>query len=590
MREENIFKVGDVVEGESLIGYEKFYRKLRRDILINRGNLSLVGLHRMGKTSLMKKLHEEATDYSRDIIPIFVNLQELVAYENRTPFESLLMYVAEEVKESLSWRRDLDQCKNFCLTFDKMARARGGMSFRTPFKDLFKEIKKLGMHVLLSLDEFDAAEKIFETNADYELFRSLADPAYAVGLVFISRRRLYMIEKKNENNSTFHSAFREMPLTGLDEDDVKLFFATLERNYEISLPREQIERIKYYAGRSPYIYSAFCHELVEKKIGGQETFDADEIYKRDITSTVTAYADVLYQRLQSDGHLAKLHGILFGPVIGVTQSDKDLLSFMGYLSDESDIGGHFQALSSYFTDFLHDKYFFDDSWKNIIDVEKLMKALVAEDFPALDEKQMTAAYEKVFGAEKKFNPSLYKNFISNNLKLFDRSSTLLEVLSLSDTFVVIQFRWDEFFKKYFARKTFGELREKFELCAKARNPLAHGHPEYLTKRQQEQVNVYCTEILELVRKCQRELESAAPEENPTSATASRDNVGKVGTLTEIIRHKNGGLKGEIFGAAGTVAKNLFRGRAEDYVGKNLRVEVIGVNPQGNGYLLRPKDN
>lgn len=599
MREDNIFKVGDVVEGESLIGYEDFYKKLRRAILDHRGNLALVGLHRMGKTSLIEKLHAEAEISSPTTIPVFINLNE---FENKTPFDVFLMHIAKQVRDGLSCRRDLDQCENFCRVFDKLEKApNGGMAFRMPFKDLFKEIKKLGMHVLLSLDEFDAAEKVFETNADFELFRSLANPAYAISLVFISRRRLYMIEKKNENNSTFHAAFRESPLVGFSDEDVNLVFETLEKNYDICLPPEQIERIKYYAGRSPYIYSAFCYELVEEKIGGKNSFDADEIYKKEVTSTVTAYADTLYERLKNDGHLSKILGILFGPSINVTQSDKDLLSFMGYLSDEPDAEDHYQALSGYFTDFLHSRYSADDSWKNIIEVEKLMKSLVMDAFPTFDEDLMNKAYSEVFDDKKKFNCSLYKKFITNNLELFNKNSTLIEVLSLNDTFVVIQFRWDELFKKFFAWKVFDEFKEKFELCAKARNPLAHGHPEYLTKFQQEQVNIYCTEILNLVKKCQSNLKSSlavpepvqsdepvAPEEkvSPQSLPVSRSNLKEVGTLTNITRNNGRGIKGKIFGADGTVAKNSLP-KNTDYSGGTLRVKVIGVNPQGTGYILQP---
>lgn len=501
MREDNIFKVGDVVEGESLIGYEKFYQKLRRDILVNRGNLALVGLHRMGKTSLMKKLHKEVKHSVPSIIPIFINIQEFVDEEEKFAFNSMLMYIANEIKDSLFRRCAPNQCEDFCYVFDKFEKIPFKSNFfRQYFKALFEEIKSLDMHVLLSLDEFDVAEKIFKSNADFELFRSLASPDFAVSLVFISRRRLYMIEKKNENNSTFHGSFPESPLIGFSDDDVKLFFETLERNYEIFLPSDQIERLKYYAGRSPYIYSAFCHEIVEKKISGQKNFDADEIYKL-VVSTVTNYANVLYDRLQTDGHLSKILGILFGPSLNVTQSDKDLLFFMGYLSDEPDAEDHYQALSGYFTDDLHNKYSVDNSWKNIIDVEKLMKSLVTDAFPTLDNNLMTQAYSKVFGAEKKFNHSLYKNFISNNLKVFDRNSTLIEVLSLSDIFVIIQFRWNEIFKKFFDCKVFEAYKEKFELCAKARNPLAHGHPEYLSKFQQYQVNVYCSEMSAEVEVC-----------------------------------------------------------------------------------------
>lgn len=158
--------------------------------------------------------------------------------------------------------------------------------------------------------------------------------------------------------------------------------------------------------------------------------------------------------------------------------------------------------------------------------------------------------------------------------------------------MIIQFRWDELFKKFFECKVFEAYKEKFELCAKARNPLAHGHPEYLSKFQQDQVNVYCSEILEIVQKCQQKLKSAAalppaaPEEKITPPTlyASPDNIGKVGTLLGIAHKKGGGIKGTIFGATGTVAKKSLTENT-DYSGQSLRVKVTGLNPQGTGYLL-----
>lgn len=65
MRQDNIFKVGSVVSSENLIGYRDEYKRFCRDILGNRVNLSLVGLPRMGKTSLIKKLHDEAKKITR---------------------------------------------------------------------------------------------------------------------------------------------------------------------------------------------------------------------------------------------------------------------------------------------------------------------------------------------------------------------------------------------------------------------------------------------------------------------------------------------------------------------------------------------
>lgn len=607
MRNDNIFQVGSVVEGESLIGYEKDYQKLQRDILFSRGNLSFVGLHRMGKTSLLKKLYNEVKKSYREIIAVFVNMAELVPYNGKSLFDSLLAFIVEEVHNELSLRRSLDDCPGFSFVMNKFQKASvyGGMSFRSSFKQFFEVIKALNMHVLVILDEFDSAETVFETNADYELFRSLAAPNYAVSLVFISRRRLYMIEKKNENNSTFHSAFPESPLRGFSDKDSNLFFEVLKRNYDIELQPAQRERIRYYAGRSPYIYSAFCHELVERKINSQSSFDIDGIYKNELASRVTDYAEVLYRRLKTDGHLSKLIGILFGPSINVTQSDKDLLFFMGYLGEAPNNSDCYQALSGYFTDYLHNKHYVDDSWHNIIALEKLMKKLILDAFRSFDETKwkdiMGEAYQQLFGSSKTFNYSLYKNFIDNNLKTFNKKSVLPDVMSLHDVFVLIQFRWDDVFKKYFGTKNFSSFEEKFKLCALARNPLAHGKEEYLTKLQIEQVNVYCNEILELVNQNQSMTGTksvsttvADPTEgtgsslpNANESTVSESNIGTVGILTDIVLNKNRGIKGKVFNGGGTVERNLLKHEPKYYLGRELRVKIKGLNPQKNAYLLQP---
>lgn len=473
------------------------------------------------------------------------------------------------------------------------------MDLRDSFMDLFAEIKDLNLHVLLSFDEFDAAEKFFKTNADYELFRTLANADYAVSLIFISRRRLYMIEKKNENNSTFHGAFPESHLTGFSDEDLQTVFDILQNEYDIRLEPAQQERIRYYAGRSPFICSALCHELVEKKIDGQNFLDVDKIYKENVTSTVVNYSEDLFGRLQNDGHLSKLIGILFGSSIDVTQRDKDLLTFMGYLSENKRTGENYLALSEFFTDYLHNIHYVADSWKNITAVDTLMKSLVTENFPSLDETALNEAYVKVFNG-RKFNATLYQKFIADNLKNFGRESTLLDVLSLKDTFVIIRAHWNDIFAVYFGNKPLAALEEKFELCARARHPLAHNNQEkFLTENERERVNAYCSEIIELVEKCRQKLPKVVADEKipvpePKSkidANISKENVGREGLLKGIVLNPNtGGIKGNIFGANGSVAKNLLSTRPSDYFGRTLKVRVTDINPQKSGYILTPLEN
>lgn len=594
MRKDNIFKVGEVVSGESLIGYRDEYKRLCRDVLDNRGNLSLVGLPRMGKTSLMQKLHNEAKKNYPQFIEIFINLQELVPDE-KFPFDFLLKYIVEKIEYKANRRLKSEECEDFYVLKKFKDSLAGSMYLRDSFKDLFEELKSLNLHVLLSFDEFDAAEKFFKTNADYELFRTLANANYAVSLVFISRRRLYMIEKKNDNNSTFHGAFPEKHLTGFSDEDLRTVFDILQNEYDICLEPAGQERIRYYAGRSPFICSALCHELVEKKIDGQDFLDVDKIYGENVASTVINYSNDLFNRLKNDGHLSKLIGILFGPSIDVTQRDKDLLTFMGYLSEDKRTGKNYLALSEFFTDYLHNIHYVADSWKNILAVDKLIKSLIADNFPSLDETDMNAAYAKVFG-DKKFNAPLRKKFIDKNFQDYGHESTLLDVLSLKDVFVLISAHWDDIFNVYFGKKPLAAFEEEFDLCARARDPLAHNLGEkLLTESERKRVNVACSKIIELVENCRHRLPKVAADEKisapETKNDVSKKNVGKEGLLTNIVLNPNtGGLKGDIFGAKGSVSKKLLKARPADYVGRTLKVRVEDINPQGKRYILTPLED
>ena len=421
-----------------------------------------------------------------------------------SPFDELLSVIVHQLNKKFKNKKiDLNKnkYKNLSEILDEFKNAKvGEMVYRNAFKDIFSELKYLKLHVILTLDEFDSAEEIFKSPADYELFRTLVNPEYAITLILISRRQLYMIEKQNENNSVFHAAFQKKTISGLTDNDIERFHENLLL-YDIELNDEQKNRINYYAGRSPYIYSAFCHQLVDRKIDGQNNFNVDEIFKQDLTDTVNNYAEVAYNRLKTDNQLSKLIGILFGPMINVTRQDKDALISMGYLTDKTDESKNYIALSEYWTDFLKEKNYCDDSWKNLISTEKKLKKIISKELNYDDDYYiniLTQAYKKF--ANKNFEKKgLYDNFIKKNLERFNKHSTVIDVMSLEDTFYIIRYFWKNFFFKHFNPANYDDWKIKFELCAKARDPFAHGHEEYLTDNQRIQVNTYCNEILDCLK-------------------------------------------------------------------------------------------
>ena len=57
--------------------------------------------------------------------------------------------------------------------------------------------------------------------------------------------------------------------------------------------------------------------------------------------------------------------------------------------------------------------------------------------------------------------------------------------------------WKDIFSECFNGKSFEAYwRDRFEKLKRARDPVAHAHPDYLSKDDIEQVNAICIEITE----------------------------------------------------------------------------------------------
>ena len=92
----------------------------------------------------------------------------------------------------------------------------------------------------------------------------------------------------------------------------------------------------------------------------------------------------------------------------------------------------------------------------------------------------------------------YDRFISNNLREFNVNSTYLDVISLKDSFIIIKECWTDIFAKYFGNTMYSEWECKFLKCGKVRNPIAHGHEEYLSELDKNEVDIYCKQIFDTI--------------------------------------------------------------------------------------------
>lgn len=504
----NIFITGREVQGDSMIGYERHLTKLTRELVENDNNISVTGIKKFGKTSLVKEvLRRVKKEYEGKLIILTMDLAKRDSFQQVLKQMGIALRIAVMGCPELKEDSLIKEYINLLLSTDPDVNM---ISYENYLEGTFQLLHTMDYKVILMIDEFDRAGEIFPGTSEYEFFRDLsANSDSGVLLVLISRRQLYMIEKKNINNSTFHGIMKTYVIHGFDDSDLEEYFSVLENRYKIKLTEKQIEQLKYYAGKSPYMWSLIGFSMVEEfrkgnrldveKLYQDNTIDIENYYK-------SIYANLANDKIEVDGALTencsieKLMGAVIGPIIDLTTNDIDYLVSMGYLCTRNE---RRYAISGHFTAYLRQKNYKADSWKHIISLEKKLKALIRKEIQkSIGEREVAYSdwehYMELAGIDGALDT--YDKFIENSIKDFHHDVDILDVMGLDVAITLMKYNWEQMFSQYFEWDGFHKWEGKLRMIAKGRNPMAHGHEEFLTAEEKNCINSYCIEIMKCLQK------------------------------------------------------------------------------------------
>ena len=598
---DNIFQIGGQVSGDSFIGRADFVNSIRVNFIDSemRTTKSIVGLTRMGKSSA--------------VINSFINLPDNVIYiyedlNEWSEYNELWQDICYEVKDQLiNLNVQIDpiedcfdemECGN--LPWIKMSRT---------VKKIFGFLSDENIKTILVLDEFDNASTLFsEGTKHFELFRTIfSDGKYDVSAITISRRNLYTIEGATYQSSTFHGVLDIVPFKGFDEKDMREYFDVFPR-YGINLDETQRGKIVYYAGNAPYLLSILGHYIIEAANAGED-LDVDKIFLDKCKSINDYYRDCI-KHLERDDDLKRIIPFVIGPNIGVTQNDKDELFNLGYFREEN---GELVAISEYFVAFLSANMLQIDIWDNIINLEKKLKQLIERELTRIVSHFSAAGdnINDVFKIVMENTPGIeqgdisrYDSFMLNNKKVFNLDSSYLDVMSMNDTVKIIKECWSDIFSAYFNNDLYSEWEGKFGKCSRARNPIAHGHEDYLTDLDKHEVDTYCKQVFDVLAET---IKNITPDDTPYLEVAMANlaaitpalkfNYEKpldslLGCTVDMLVLETGGvqkinLRGVVGGKyRAVITKNYLTGvDLNEKIGQTVKVELEKIN---NGkYEARP---
>ena len=486
---------GRIIHGNRFIGRKTIINNIENRIIHpnNPGNLAIIGMHRIGKSSLAHKaiIGQKNSLTGKGILPIWMGV---ASYDLSSDFFHALVKRCTREMKRLNWLSDeVQELADYALeTADSW----------DEIKDFFIEVKEIGYQMLLILDEFDHTRHLFKGNTAFQRLRELADyPDYGFSLVLTSRRSIRDIERLAGSTSPFHNIFQVQRLGMFNNEDLKIYF-DLFASIGLQIADPDRRRILFYCGAHPYLLEMLGCEIVEifHQNREQET-DVDEAASAVLQSIFEHYDDMI-RLLREDGTLNKLLQILFGPVIDVKQTDVTELQNYGLIQLTEN--GTYAAYSEHFHDYLklHERSteFATDLWPIWRDTEKALREVITTTMFAeygdnwIEELgKGRSNLEKIFDRGREAQKSEKRSF-------GDRASQdLIDFTYPADLFTIICAGglWQSYFQPIFGHNpNYWEHRK--QLLAKCRNPLAHNRSEVLQAHELKTVEAYCQEILSIL--------------------------------------------------------------------------------------------
>jgi hypothetical protein len=491
---------GRIVSGNHFIGRNEIISNIDSRIIHsnNPGNLAIIGMHRIGKSSLVYKTIIEQKDklISKGTFPIWIGLS---SYDQVSRFfRSLVTKCVREMKK-LNWisgeiQSLADHVKEADDPWDDI-------------KEFFIEVQKTGYSALFILDEFDQARHLFQGETAFQRLRELADyPDYGLSLVLTSRRSIRDIEHAAGSNSPFHNIFQVQRLGMFSDEDLETYFS-LFSSLGISISSASRERVLFYCGAHPYLLEMLGCEIVERYRQSSE-IDVDKASEA-ISQSIFEHYDDMIRLLQEEKTLNKLLQILLGPVIDVKPTDVTELQNYGLIKlTEKNHGdekhpekGTYVAYSEHFHDYLklHERSteFTDDVWPIWRETEKVLRGVITTTMFQAYGDNWIKELEKGRSNLKKIFDECREAQQKEEKSFGDRASqNLIDFTYPADLFTIIFAKglWQPYFQPIFGHNpNYWEQRK--QLLTKCRNPLAHNRGEILKPHERKTLEAYCDEIL-----------------------------------------------------------------------------------------------
>lgn len=511
---------GGIVYGERFIGRGDYLRQIQQRVLGQEfGNLAIVGLPRIGKSSLAWKgvmEHREPLIQERTI-PVFVNVGS--CSQANEFYLKLVELSYEELELSFSDSRVF----NWAKTCVEMLRTNYSTEIVQKY---FRYLRKDKIKSIFVLDEFDHVRSFFSV-ADFQLLRELSySPNTKICLVATVRKSIADIEAVDGAISNLHGTFSTIRLTVFSKEDVKLYW----EHHQDVFPTDEKYRtfIGYLSGGHPWLMDKLNSQMcLMGEEPAEESSALGECLKLEMMEALDSFIHTIEEEKLLNGAIQ----LVLGPLYNVSSKEEEALLRYGFIRKVSpddkkkvfsgrDVGPiwgdyAYVCFSDYSTIDLYNRYYANiPYWAEWSETEQMLRGMIitvmtasfGEDwFSGMKEKLTEhkpwptfniVAWEKNVEDLRKAK----RDQISKELGKEDRHDVHFTLTrQLFDIFI---YPLDKWFNTYVFKGNWYDWRKKFNFLSDVRNPVAHNNSEDI----EEQIRVastYCKEIKQVIMEWQQ---------------------------------------------------------------------------------------
>ncbi len=609
---------------EIFIGREKISERLRRDVFrVSNGSYghcySLIGPNGIGKTRLIRHLSEEL---EREPIPNTYYFSTTI--EDGMTFwdywSALILRFADDIPEEKLEaaphyvKRFAQKICNAYKFFDENLGSVHDMDFKQRavlyLNDLFAYYTKLGIRIIITIDEFDRAQKVFEDGQFFQRLFGLTSKGAArlnLSIITISRRSVSTIAHHMQEGSNFQDAYPPLTLKGFFNEELEEYFQSYS-SLPCGIPsEEERQQILFLCGRSPGLLMRMRHEI---ELLGDGKMDIAEIYTEHGGFIKTAFERMCtLMKNEYVDHAKTVSGMsifiqcFVGPVyterIGekierlydygfITKSTKkeDIFALSGMRAPSEEEDMIYEPISPYFIDYLKHAVIPDEitSLSGMLEkaeraVRRVLASALMEAYPDTWEDVISGDVPK----KEEYLSHLRLVALQNDAGLRNLTISKLNVLAFHDYYQIIQKHWDIMEKYFSVYSSKAELKVSMSLLNDFRNSSAHLNLEILNEQSRRSLSSECQRLIqsiELGENVGRQPVETAPEDGKTEEQNEKQKlINKVVNVVQMETTSRGGVRGMIEGTVWGIALSpaYLKGkgiRAKDLCGKPVKVKVL----------------